>query len=281
MNAVQIDFQQAQLSEAAYANFMAHPGDPQAALRDTANNMSFSTAQAAAFTTHWRVVDQYTASAWGGLTDGSGFSATLFESLAHPGEYSFAIRGSTPSGYFKDFQDDFKLITTDGIAVQQLVDLYNYWTSLTSGPNAYQAAMLSTQFTATGFLRTLYAGSVAQVPDTLRTLFGGVNSVDFYDVARAVFLANGYIVEGGTVYQLEWGDSQSVLPGSHITVGLNKLPSGASVSVARPRADRFQSQRHPNPRTGGDRIPRPHPCGGDYRNHNQFRRHHPPYRVRF
>ena len=222
--------QKAQLAEAAYANFsgmdsLSNKSDIERAL--TTGDGKFSLSQATAFTDHWRVIDQYDNTAWGGLV-GTGFSATVFQNI-DTGDYSFAIRGSLDAA---DFIADAKLITTDGIAVQQLVDLYNYWTSLTSGPNAYQAAMLSTQFTATGFLRTLYAGSVAQVPDTLRTLFGGVNSVDFYDVARAVFLANGYIVEGGTVYQLEWGDSQSVLPGSHITVGLNKLPSGASVSVA-------------------------------------------------
>jgi hypothetical protein len=228
-------FQQAQLAEAAYADFLDDAGfliTTDAQYKSSLRANGFSQAQANEFTTHWKLVDQYTATDWGGWTDGSGFSATLFESLDNPGQYSLAIRGSTPSDVLKDFRDDFDIIATDGIAVQQLVDLYNYWKSLTTSTNSYQAATLNTQIVASAFLSVLYAGTAAQVPDALSTLFGGATTIDSYDIARAVMIAGGYIVEGGTVYQLEWGDSQYVLPGSHIAIGLNKVvPCGATVNV--------------------------------------------------
>jgi hypothetical protein len=94
MNTIQNLFQQAQLAEAAYADLMTAIGSQSNLL--TALNIankdsyggSFSPAQATDFVAHWRVVDQYTASAWGGLTDGSGFSTTLFESIDNPGQYN-------------------------------------------------------------------------------------------------------------------------------------------------------------------------------------------------
>jgi hypothetical protein len=109
--------------------------------RDTA-------AQAAAFATEWSVVDQYTATGIFGQTwTGTGFSATLFKNN-HTGQYSFAIRGSTG---INDFDSDASLIATDGIAVSQLVELYNYWQSLTS-TNSYQAARLTLQVAETASL---------------------------------------------------------------------------------------------------------------------------------
>jgi hypothetical protein len=65
MSTIQDLFQQAQLAEAAYANFLnsagdllTNPDDIKAALRDTSNNMSFSAIQATEFVKQWRVVDQ-------------------------------------------------------------------------------------------------------------------------------------------------------------------------------------------------------------------------------
>lgn len=222
MNTVQNLFQQAQLAEAAYADFVTYT-DPKAALKAG----GFSDKQADGFLADWRFIDQYDNSAWGGLV-GTGFSATLFKDI-DTGEYSFAIRGSKGAN---DFIADAQLIATDGIAVQQVVDMYNYWTSLTtSSGSSYLAAKLNTQIAATTFLSILYAGSVAGVPDALSTLFGGATSIDSYDVARAVLIAGGYIIEGGNVYQLERGDSQILLSGSDIATGLGKLSSGASVNV--------------------------------------------------
>lgn len=101
MNTITSLFQQAQLAEAAYANFIDNTGSlittdagVKAALiasgfSSDPNNTTQS-AQATAFLTHWQVVDQ---SPPLGLF-GNGFSATLFASLDNPGQYTFSIAGS-------------------------------------------------------------------------------------------------------------------------------------------------------------------------------------------
>ena len=77
MNSIQDVFQQAQLAEAAYANFFSDSGvlltvdiDVQAALE--AND--FSKAQATEFVSNWQVVDHVP-------NLNSGFSATVFERI--------------------------------------------------------------------------------------------------------------------------------------------------------------------------------------------------------
>lgn len=75
-------FDQAQLAEAAYANFFDDAGNLittevqlTKALTNSDAGGSFSAAQATEFVKHWKVVDQYTASGLLGITDGTGFSA--------------------------------------------------------------------------------------------------------------------------------------------------------------------------------------------------------------
>lgn len=94
MSTIQNLFQLAQLSEAAYADFAKFGADTIAGLVDA----KFSAAQATDFVNHWRFIDQYTApqSSIVGFT-GTGFSATVFESIDQPGKYVFAIRGTEPS----------------------------------------------------------------------------------------------------------------------------------------------------------------------------------------
>lgn len=83
MNTIQNLFQQAQLAEAAYANFwdsnfnslISNSEDVKKALIAT----TFSDTQATEFIKHWRVISQYTATGLFGQTWlGSGFSATVF-----------------------------------------------------------------------------------------------------------------------------------------------------------------------------------------------------------
>lgn len=207
MNTIQKLFQKAQLAEAAYADFTNNMNDPTAALTNPDLGGKFSQSQAAAFAAEWSVVDQYDNSSMFGLV-GTGFSATLFQNKA--GEYSLAIRGSTA---LNDFNADKNLIATDGVAVSQLVDLYNYWKSLTTSTNSYQAAKL-----------TLQVGETA-------TLAAALLNPLTYLQTRTDLANNGFVIENNIVYKLEFGDSQFVLPGSHIAIGLNKLPAGASVSV--------------------------------------------------
>ena len=77
MSTTQDLFWQAQLAEATYADFLKPNTSPEQALRAE----GFSQSQAAAFVTHWSVVDQYDNSKLGGLI-GTGFSATVFKSLS-------------------------------------------------------------------------------------------------------------------------------------------------------------------------------------------------------
>ncbi len=130
MNTIQDLFQQAQLTEAAYANFFNDAGvlaTDDNSVKAALQNEGFSTTQAAAFVAQWRVIDQYTAPSTLGVT-GTGFSATVFQNIA-TGAYTLAIRGSTD---INDFVADAQLIFDTGIAAAQLVDLYNYWQRLTT-----------------------------------------------------------------------------------------------------------------------------------------------------
>lgn len=150
MSTIQELFQQAQLAEAAYADF-AYPDGAEKAL----TNEGFGETQATELLTHWRVVDQYTAPAGlFGLTDGTGFSATVFESLDHPGQYTFSMRGTQPG--YADLAADLGDIASDGLALDQIVDMYNYWQSLHHNLG-YTAYKLETQLAETVHLTTLWA----------------------------------------------------------------------------------------------------------------------------
>lgn len=219
MNTITSLFQQAQLAEAAYANFIDNAGNlitTDAGVKTALIASGFSidlnnptqSAQAAALANEWSVVDQYDNSSWGGLV-GSGFSATVFQNKV-TGQYSLAIRGSQD---IADFSTDAKLITTDGVAVSQLVDMYNYWQSLTH-LGVYQAATLTTQYADTAALT-----AAANLP----------GSTVAYALARAAFISQGYIVEGNTVYQAGFDLSTNVYTDSR-QWGSNTL-AGQSVSV--------------------------------------------------
>ena len=168
MSTIQNLFEQGQLAEATYTSFFDNAGNlitSDSAVISALQTEGMSLAQATEFATHWRVVDQYnsgTQSSGPVLTwSGTGFSATLFESKDNSGQYTFAIRGSKD---IDDFKADAGLIFNDGIAPSQVVDMYNYWQSLTHG-GVYQAAKLefSPLETATlSALRTLAVTPAAQ-----------------------------------------------------------------------------------------------------------------------
>ena len=70
-----------------------------------------------------------------------GFSAAVFLDRT-TGQYTFAIRGTLEP--VEDlFNADFRGIVVNGLAFQQIVDMYNYWQSLNT-PNGwtYAAAVL-------------------------------------------------------------------------------------------------------------------------------------------
>lgn len=99
-------FQQSQLAEAAYANFIDDSGNlltTTDGVRKALIDSGFSkgpdgqSTQATVFVAEWQVVDQYTAPSFLGIT-GTGFSATLSKNIkvGSPdfGKYTLAMRGT-------------------------------------------------------------------------------------------------------------------------------------------------------------------------------------------
>ena len=135
-------FALSELAEASYANLL-NPSDVRVALElqnSNFNNMSFSAEQAADFITRWSVLNHQPD------TD-NGFSATLFASkdASQANRYVLAIRGT--AGVVVDLLGaDGGDIVRDGLALDQIVDLYNYWQRLKSGAGqTYQAKALEIQ----------------------------------------------------------------------------------------------------------------------------------------
>ncbi len=131
-------FQKALLAEASYADFesidITDEEDIKTALQriDTAEDepvddpkKGFSLSQAEDFISHWEVVHHQPD------TD-SGFSATLFKNkdsnVSQP--YVLAIRGT--AGKQDLVVTDISDIVTDGLAIDQIVDMWNYWKRLTT-----------------------------------------------------------------------------------------------------------------------------------------------------
>lgn len=170
MNTITSLFEQAQLAEAAYAKFINSVGglittgdELKAALIASGFSQSpndpTQSAQATEFVKQWRVVDHIPDTA-------SGFSATLFERLDasgnRTGEFNLAIRGSTFDSLLLDFRADAGDIFLDGLALDQFVDLYNYWQRLsTPAQSTYTAAKLVTLQAETVALRAAYLLSPA------------------------------------------------------------------------------------------------------------------------
>ncbi|TXT27367.1 MAG: Hemolysin-type calcium-binding domain-containing protein, partial [Gallionellaceae bacterium] len=149
MSTIRDLFQQAQLAEAAYANFLNNTGVLLTNTSDIQNALIASgfsgtqgnppqSAQGAAFLTQWEVVDQYTANGFI-VGDNSGFSATLFRNKT-TGQYTFAVRGSTDP--VADFMWADASLATGGIAIDQLVSMVNYVLRLDAGASGQTAQLL-------------------------------------------------------------------------------------------------------------------------------------------
>lgn len=134
----------AKLSEAAYADF-SNITDEQSYISSLINiggenieDKGFSLTQAEDFVTHWRVAHHLP-------NTSTGFSTTIFESLDNPGHYVFAMRGTEPTAQWgTDITlTDIADIGADGIALNQGIDLFNYYQRLItpSGSDAPQYAI--------------------------------------------------------------------------------------------------------------------------------------------
>lgn len=116
------------LAEAAYALF-----DSGKTTQESLIDSGFSDSQAATFVASWAVIDH--------LPDdpGSDFSATLFQSNID-GKFTLAFRGT--AGIVDDLlYADLGDIVLDGLAVDQIIDMYNYYQKLTRA-GSYEGVML-------------------------------------------------------------------------------------------------------------------------------------------
>lgn len=129
------------LAEASYVNFakLKHnytDDSVKAALADSDYDGRFMTTQAKRLVEGWTVVEHQ-------ANTSSGYSSTLFRSKNDPSEYVFAIRGTEQ--LFADGGADIGDIVFDGIALDQVVDMYNEWQRLKTPAGAtYRAAYLET-----------------------------------------------------------------------------------------------------------------------------------------
>lgn len=119
MSTIQDLFQQAQLAEAAYADFSS----PDITVEQALINSGMPEKQASIFVSQWEVIDHLP------NTD-SGFSATVFHSRI-TGQYEFVIRGSENIATFDGLKNDWIATNSGGIgdlgvAVEQALDIYNY-----------------------------------------------------------------------------------------------------------------------------------------------------------
>ena len=147
-------FKSSELAEASYADFNDLAGDYSDGsvvrlLTDAGGGGKFSETQAADFVKKWEVITHSPNTFYG-------YSATLFKSkeIGASEKYDYAIRGteatlSAPSDLLTDVGD----LVMDGLAVSQIVDMYNDWKFLTTeSGTSYEAASLSLQIVETEFL---------------------------------------------------------------------------------------------------------------------------------
>ncbi len=121
-------FDLSQLAEASYANFNVSVSNYDEALEDK----GFSALQADTMLLHWTIIAHQPNTT-------SGFSSTLFKNT--DGSYVLAIRGTEPET-ITDLTADIGDIAIDGIAIDQIVDLYNEWQHISQ--SSYHTAYLET-----------------------------------------------------------------------------------------------------------------------------------------
>ena len=118
-------FKYSELALATYADLSVGILDDVAivALQDGGKGMSLTQAQT--FASHWRVIDQLPNTA-------EGFAATVFQSI-DDNSYVLSIRG-TETSTIKDGAIDWSTnlgdIGADGVAIEQAIDLFNYYQRL-------------------------------------------------------------------------------------------------------------------------------------------------------
>jgi Ca2+-binding RTX toxin-like protein len=137
----------ADLALASYANFQNITEFFDSGLKfalqrkkDPFDNLSeWPEARANEFIKNWRVIDHQP-------DTGTDFSATVFERLVDgqpTGQFVFSMRGT--AGLWGDLlQEDLANLVTNGLAWEQLVDMYNYWQRIsTPADQTYKKAIVT------------------------------------------------------------------------------------------------------------------------------------------
>lgn len=166
-----------QLAEASYTLFDASPTVPPGddaglatALQQVTREGKLSSSQAQALANSWSLVSHRPDTL-------SGFSATLFQQKANTTDYVFALRGTefTREPGLDLGQADLGGIIIDGVSVNQIVDLYNYWKKLTAVEGAtVRLALVATTTDAAA------SGIFDEVPDS-----GTYKRIVFFDQSNA------------------------------------------------------------------------------------------------
>ncbi|MFH0784980.1 MAG: calcium-binding protein, partial [Pseudomonadota bacterium] len=161
----------------------------------------FSATQAADFVEKWEVVSHQ-------KNTESGFSATLFKNK-ETGEFFYANRGTEPGQVLDDLViTDGGDIVTDGLAINQIVDMYNDWQRIQS-TGVYQAAKLDLKLEETALLEA----------ERLATPFGVVGAYQLYLRTR-----NDVIIDmpSGFVYTIDMVASDQLFTDERATgAGIN------------------------------------------------------------
>lgn len=203
------------MAEAAYADLKNVATTKE--LKTALIAQDFSAIQAAEFVINWRVVSHQP------NTD-SGFSATLFQRItADPiagyevGDYAYAVRG-TEIGLtdLTDLKENIGSIVQDGLALEQIVDLYNDWTRITTPQGqAYQVAQLVN-----------FAGDGDPSHVILDDPFGGYKTIKF-TASTTLFASDDsrYTGAGNTIYILPGAKNDAVFAngGNDLVEGLNPV----------------------------------------------------------
>ncbi len=144
-------------------------------------NGEFSFAQATALVSRWGVTNHQ-------VNTASGFSATLFANKEAVGEMVLAIRGTEPfiqGG--RDLSADIGDIVLDGLALYQVIDLYNYWQYLSAPMGSSYAAARFVDFNP--LLHSLSDAIIDLPTGRVMTIERGVSTSFFAGTDRA--LASG------------------------------------------------------------------------------------------
>ena len=210
-------FEQAQFAEASYADFFDNDALTVITTDDRVKvelvRAGFSDAQATEFISHWKVVHHQPDDFPGGFP---GYSSTLFESKDEPGTYVLAFRGT--ADILVDLAaTDLNDIVTDGLAIDQIVAMYNDWVRMnTPLARTYRAAELV----------TLEAETALLTVD--RFTSAGVGPIELLLRSR-----NDIVIDYplGVVRQIQFNSSNEVY-GDARALGIGLLDAGATVSVA-------------------------------------------------